>query len=128
MSSFGISGTNAHMILEQASEASEAPEVSAGGVVPWLLSGRTEEALLDQVARLTEFVESAPELTPSAVATALASHRTAFGQRKAVVGSTRQELLDALRADTGVSGEAVAGRTVFVFPGQGSQWIGMAAG
>ncbi|MFB8209354.1 SDR family NAD(P)-dependent oxidoreductase [Streptomyces sp. NPDC056010] len=127
VSSFGISGTNAHMILEQAPESS-LPEASAGGVVPWVVSGRTEEALREQVARLTEFVESAPEFTPSAVATALVSHRTVFGQRKVVVGSTRQELLDALRADAGASGEAVTGRTVFVFPGQGSQWIGMAAG
>ncbi|NEC07932.1 SDR family NAD(P)-dependent oxidoreductase, partial [Streptomyces sp. SID7909] len=128
VSSFGISGTNAHMILEQATPESSVPEFSAGGVVPWILSGRTEEALRDQVARLTEFVENAPELTPSAIAAALASHRTVFGQRKAVVGSTRQELLDALSADAGATGEAVAGRTVFVFPGQGSQWIGMATG
>nr|WP_265869922.1 type I polyketide synthase [Streptomyces drozdowiczii] len=128
VSSFGISGTNAHMILEQAPEAS-LPEVSAGGVVPWMVSGRTEEAVRDQVARLTEFVESASALAPSAVATALAAHRTVFGQRRVVVGSTRQELLDALRADAGASGEAVTGgKTVFVFPGQGSQWIGMAAG
>ncbi|MEU3228478.1 type I polyketide synthase, partial [Streptomyces sp. NPDC006976] len=127
VSSFGISGTNAHMILEQAPESS-LPEASVSGVVPWILSGRTEEALRDQVGRLAEFVESAPELAPGAVATALASHRTVFGQRKVVVGSTRQELLDALRADAGTAGEAVTGRTVFVFPGQGSQWVGMAEG
>ncbi|MFF3625591.1 SDR family NAD(P)-dependent oxidoreductase, partial [Streptomyces sp. NPDC002467] len=127
VSSFGISGTNAHMILEQA-PATDTVEASGSGVVPWILSARTEEALHEQVARLTEFVENASDLTPSAVATALSAHRTAFGQRTAVVGSTRRELLDALTAGTGVTSEAVTGRTVFVFPGQGSQWIGMAAG
>ncbi|XUL94496.1 SDR family NAD(P)-dependent oxidoreductase (plasmid) [Streptomyces galilaeus] len=139
VSSFGISGTNAHLILEQAPAGEPAPEPAApetdDTMLPWVLSARTEEALREQAARLAEFVEADPGPTPAAVGRALATTRTAFERRAVVVGSDRTGFLGSLDAFTSgeasanvVTGTAVAGKTVFVFPGQGSQWVGMARG
>ncbi|MFJ9567956.1 beta-ketoacyl synthase N-terminal-like domain-containing protein, partial [Streptomyces fuscichromogenes] len=131
VSSFGISGTNAHLILEQAPEAevAEAPPAGDGaGPVPWVLSGRTEDALREQAARLAEFVEADATVTPAAVARALVTTRSVFERRAVLVGGGREELLASLSAFAveGTAAEPVSGKTVFVFPGQGSQWVGMA--
>ncbi|WP_157420664.1 type I polyketide synthase, partial [Actinomadura kijaniata] len=135
VSSFGISGTNAHVILEQAPEtdpdpASAEPEEHTGPMA-WLLSARTEAALRDQAERLLEHLETNPDLNPAAVAATLAT-RTAFPRRVAVIGDDATGLTEALRAFTLhqphpqlIEGTATAGKTVFVFPGQGSQWAGM---
>ncbi|MEU2588747.1 beta-ketoacyl synthase N-terminal-like domain-containing protein, partial [Streptomyces avermitilis] len=141
VSSFGISGTNAHVILEQAPEP-EVPEAEGrpalSGPVPWLVSARTEAALRAQAARLAEHLAGRPEATPLDVGYSLARTRSAFEQRAVVVSADRDELIAGLRsvADSGDGAGAagvVAGRAttdsgvVFVFPGQGSQWVGMAA-
>ncbi|WP_151775829.1 type I polyketide synthase, partial [Streptomyces abyssomicinicus] len=144
VSSFGISGTNAHVILEQAPEPAlpqeppAEPESSSdeGGVaVPWLLSARSGEALRAQAKRLLSRVEAQPQLRSAEVAHALATTRTAFDHRAVVIGEDRDALLGALEAlargessNALVEGTATGtpGRTVFVFPGQGSQWVGMA--
>jgi acyl transferase domain-containing protein/NADPH:quinone reductase-like Zn-dependent oxidoreductase/acyl carrier protein len=149
VSAFGISGTNAHLIIEEppaspALPASPAPagDAVAGGapaiegkVVAWPVSARTPGALAGQAARLAQWVTARPELTPPAVAAGLAS-RSRFGCRAVVTGADRGELLAGLNAlaagraaATVVTGQAVPeGRTVtFVFPGQGAQWAGMGA-
>ncbi|MGW3109405.1 SDR family NAD(P)-dependent oxidoreductase, partial [Streptomyces sp. NPDC001100] len=138
VSSFGISGTNAHVVLEEA----PAPQPAAETVpderqpVPWVLSARTPEALRDQAVRLrTAALAAGPELSPVGVGHALATTRTLFEHRAVVVGDDRDRLLDGLTAlATGteaphlVTGRATSGKTVLVFPGQGSQWVGMARG
>ncbi|MFS4097611.1 type I polyketide synthase, partial [Streptomyces sp. AF1A] len=146
VSSFGISGTNAHVILEEAPQAPQAPEVPVEvaqgapvvvGSVPWVwpVSARGEEALRAQAARLLEFARAHPELEPGAVGHALVTGRAALPYRGVATGACREELEAGLRAladghdcphavTTGA--EATGGRTVFVFPGQGSQWAGMA--
>ncbi|MER8226512.1 type I polyketide synthase, partial [Streptomyces sp. NPDC094143] len=144
VSSFGGSGTNAHVVIEQAPsvEESEAPATERldverpGTVVPWLLSARSETALREQAQRLAERVQSA-DLRSADVAHTLATGRAALEERTVVVGADRDALLDALRAVargeqpahtarglTTSPGEAVD--PVFVFPGQGAQWVGMA--
>ncbi|MFD0296795.1 SDR family NAD(P)-dependent oxidoreductase [Streptomyces sp. NPDC127118] len=135
VSSFGISGTNAHLILEQApAEQDNEPHEAApvAGPVPWVLSARSGAALREQAARLAGFVTDRPDLEPAAVGSALVHARTAFDHRAVVVGTDRDELLRAVQdladADALAEGATASGRTVFVFPGQGSQWIGMAAG
>ncbi|WP_203721047.1 type I polyketide synthase, partial [Paractinoplanes brasiliensis] len=126
VSAFGISGTNAHVILEEAAPepAVQSPAVS---VVPWLLSARSEQALREQAAELREFVLARPELDLARVGRTLAWGRAALPHRAVVVGTGRDELLAAL-ADVdsvrGVAGSG-AGGAVFVFPGQGAQWVGM---
>ncbi|MDI5969358.1 SDR family NAD(P)-dependent oxidoreductase [Streptomyces sp. SL13] len=141
VSSFGVSGTNAHVILE-APPATDTPHetapgtgvVGAGGVVPWALSGRSDEAVRAQAARLLEYVEGAPALRPVDVGWSLAVSRTAFDHRAVVVGGGREELISALRAVAGgapgvVRGPARSGdRLGVLFTGQGAQRVGMARG
>nr|WP_241911122.1 type I polyketide synthase [Streptomyces sp. DH-12] len=140
VSSFGMSGTNAHVIIEEAPELRTEPEASdagtaapAPGTVPWVLSGRTEAALRAQAARLLTAVAEDPA-SPADVGFSLASTRAHLPHRAVVVGDTREALLDGLSAVAegrgaagvveGAAGEP--GRVAFVFPGQGSQWQGMA--
>ncbi|MCQ8836647.1 acyltransferase domain-containing protein, partial [Streptomyces malaysiensis] len=137
VSSFGISGTNAHVIVEEAPAVAE----SGGGrgelpVVPWVLSGRSGAALRGQAERLAAFVESRPEVSLADVGASLVNGRAVHEHRAVVAGAGRDELLDAVRAlargtteGAAVVGERddAASRVVFVFPGQGAQWVGMAA-
>nr|WP_267887813.1 type I polyketide synthase [Streptomyces sp. NBRC 109706] len=121
VSSFGISGTNAHVILEQAPNSEPTPRsvVSpAPGLVPWLVSAKTEGALRAQVARLRSFVGERPELDPVDVGWSLATTRAALEHR--VVLAADGDVLA-----TGTAGE---GRTAFLFTGQGSQRAGMGQG
>ncbi len=134
VSSFGISGTNAHVILEQAPPAVvDAEPAPSQPAVPWVLSGRSDAAVRAQAARLAAHVTEHPELDAADVAYSLAGSRAVFEHRAVVVGTDRDELLAATNAladgDPGaLRGAAdVDGRTVFVFPGQGAQWVGMGA-
>ncbi|MFD0378467.1 type I polyketide synthase [Streptomyces sp. NPDC127112] len=141
VSAFGMGGTNAHVILEQAPEAPAAPRPAAGSapaprVLPWVLSARSEPALREQAARLRELVAADPSLRAADVGHSLATTRSRFEHRAVVLGTGRDEALDALGllAAGGEQARVVrgtatgpAGPVVFVFPGQGSQWQGMGA-
>ncbi|MFE0463932.1 beta-ketoacyl synthase N-terminal-like domain-containing protein, partial [Kitasatospora sp. NPDC058965] len=128
VSSFGVSGTNAHVIIEQApAEPAAATEPAAPQSLPFLVSARSPEALRAQAGRLVELL--AGEVEPAAVAHALATARGAMEERAVAVGDPAG--LRALALDEPhpalVRGRAdEVGRTVFVFPGQGTQWLGMA--
>ncbi|MFC3352375.1 beta-ketoacyl synthase N-terminal-like domain-containing protein, partial [Streptomyces echinoruber] len=129
VSSFGISGTNAHVILEEApvAETADAPDTpDRGVVVPWPVSARTPAALAEQCARIAALVTERA-LSPIDVGWSLASGRTAFEHRCVVVGSDLSALVAGLD-EPSVTGVAPASPVspVFVFPGQGSQWVGMA--
>ncbi|AUH44533.1 type I polyketide synthase [Streptomyces sp. CMB-StM0423] len=140
VSAFGISGTNAHVILEQGpapAEPEERTDEDGPRTALWTLSARTGEALRARAAELAEAVRT--ELPPAAgdVGWSLATTRAAFDERAVVLGGDAAELaegLAALAADRGsprvVRGSAVSGaaRPVFVFSGQGAQWPGMAVG
>ncbi len=131
VSSFGISGTNAHVIVEAAPE--EPRETSpAPVVVPWVLSAKSLSALGSQAARLAAHINADDALDVADVAWSLAGRAT-FEHRAVVVGGDREKLLAGLDELAGdnlgpsiVRGAALpAGKHVFVFPGQGSQWVGM---
>ncbi|MFJ1797217.1 acyltransferase domain-containing protein, partial [Kitasatospora griseola] len=128
ISAFGISGTNAHVVIEApAEEPVEVPTESAGGLAPWVLSARSEAALREQARRLAAFTAAHPEVGPAAVGGALAA-RTVFEHRAVVVGDAAA--LDALAGGGTAPGLVTGiarpvGRSVFVFPGQGAQWVGM---
>ncbi|GAA0970201.1 hypothetical protein GCM10009576_009470 [Streptomyces rhizosphaericus] len=154
ISAFGIGGTNAHTIIEQAPEAEEPepadPQAGAGGepapaassVVPWLVSGKGEAALRAQAERLhasltAQGASQDNDLALASVADigySLAVSRSALEHRAVVIGEDRDSLLRGLQAVA--QGEIAPGvvkgqtvkrpRTVFVFPGQGAQWAGMA--
>ncbi|WP_343239960.1 type I polyketide synthase [Streptomyces sp. SID12488] len=150
VSSFGISGTNAHVVLEQAEEYDEecaAGEADAQGtfgeeirtaapaLVPWQLSAADPLALRAQAERLHDAVVAHPDLDPAALALPLATARASLAHRAVIVGAGRDELLaglDALRgtgpAETGrvVTGTAAPGTGLaFLFTGQGAQRAAM---
>lgn len=140
VSSFGFGGTNAHVIVEEAGSVgadtvSGRADVggSGGGVVAWVISGKTASALAAQAGRLGRYVRARPALDVVDVGYSLVSTRSVFDHRAVVVGQTRDELLAGLagvvagRPEAGVVcgvGKPV-GKTAFVFAGQGSQWLGM---
>ncbi|WP_344898640.1 beta-ketoacyl synthase N-terminal-like domain-containing protein, partial [Actinomadura meridiana] len=139
VSSFGMGGTNCHLVLGGPPEESPRAAGTAPEVVPWLLSGRSRKAVGAQAAKLLSFLDERPDLTAAGIAAALATTRTAFAHRAAVVGAGRDALTAALRALAAAPGEApavpddvvtLAGRTTgggpaFLFTGQGAQRVGM---
>ncbi|MEY9966933.1 acyl transferase domain-containing protein/acyl carrier protein [Streptacidiphilus sp. MAP12-16] len=140
VSSFGISGTNAHAVLEQAPAEEDAGPTGQressvrAAALPFPLSGRSEAALRAQAARLRERVHADPRLEPVDVAYSLATSRASLEHRAVVVAGDRDEFLrglDALASGSGaaqlVQGTAAEGRTAFLFAGQGSQRLGMGA-
>jgi NAD(P)-dependent dehydrogenase (short-subunit alcohol dehydrogenase family) len=134
VSSFGISGTNAHVLLEEGDPLT-GPEPAEPTTVPVVLSARTPEALPAQARALHAHLLDAPDLGPADLAGPLTAVRSAFEYRAAVVTADRQTLLDSLAAlgdpqavaPAGTAtGRAADGRVAMLFPGQGSQWAGMA--
>ncbi|MEU1802809.1 beta-ketoacyl synthase N-terminal-like domain-containing protein, partial [Streptomyces sp. NPDC019937] len=156
VSSFGISGTNAHVIIEQAPDSQTETEAARAvaptvlpNAVPVVLSGRTRDALRAQAARLLSSLgaDAATDVDVANEADAghgvldtafsLATSRSAFAHRAAFVASDRDEIiagLTALATDQSAPGlvhgaewgaERGAGKSAFLFSGQGAQRIGM---
>ncbi len=131
VSAFGVSGTNAHVVLEEPDAADRAPAAAAdgtrppGGALPWVVSGRTAQALRTQALRLHDWLTRHPELHPLDTAYSLATTRTAFAHRAVAVGTDRGELLAqlaALAGETPAAGTVTGstpggGRAAFVLPG-----------
>jgi acyl transferase domain-containing protein/NAD(P)-dependent dehydrogenase (short-subunit alcohol dehydrogenase family)/acyl carrier protein len=150
VSSFGISGTNAHVIIEEPPSASVPSRQSAAvggmrgeahttavasGPALWPISGRGKAALRAQALRVREHAKRHPELGQADIGLSLGS-KPAFEDRAVVLGRTREQLLSGLdslaRGEsaagliTGTAARASGGGTAWLFPGQGSQWSGMA--
>ncbi len=138
VSSFGMGGTNCHVVLGEA----PAPQVPTAplrpgpldGVIPWVVSGRTDATLRAQARALLAELERRPELETADVGYSLASTRTRFRHRAVILGADRAELLAGVAALAAgepspqvVEGVAASGRdgAVFLFPGFGSQWPAM---
>ncbi|MFF7840918.1 type I polyketide synthase [Streptomyces ossamyceticus] len=145
VSSFGISGTNAHVILEQAPEEPDpgvAPEPSdtapfaAPPLLPWPLTARSRAALRDRARDLHRHLTDTVDASAADVARTLATTRAPLEHRAVALAPDRDGLLDLLEgAAEGAAPQGLVtghhpapepARTVFVFPGQGSQWAGMA--
>ncbi|ODR04079.1 polyketide synthase [Mycobacterium sherrisii] len=132
VSSFGISGTNAHVIIESAPADQPRATGPVPTVLPWALSAKSLSSLQSQATRLADHLDAHPDLEMADVAWSLAGRAT-FEHRAVIVGRDRDELLAGLHELTGdgvggavIRGAALpAGKHVFVFPGQGSQWVGM---
>ncbi|MFC8130325.1 SDR family NAD(P)-dependent oxidoreductase [Streptomyces sp. NPDC057302] len=138
VSAFGVSGTNGHIILEQAEPAPAAPapvEQPDDRTLAWALSARDTAALCEQAARLVATVDARPELSPVDIAATLATGRAALDQRAVVLGTGTPELRAGLEAlaegavtPRTVRGAPDGGRLAVLFSGQGSQRIGMGRG
>lgn len=128
VSSFGFSGTNAHVVLEEAPGEAEGPPPDENeAAVPVIVSARTERALRAQLDRLGRFVEQRPSMRTSELARALSTTRTHFEKRAGASVRSREELLTVLRERRFVEGEARRGAPAFLFTGQGSQRARMGA-
>ncbi|MER7826726.1 type I polyketide synthase [Streptomyces sp. NPDC096097] len=140
VSAFGVSGTNAHVILEQAPPAGEPaelpdarPSVLGSPALPWVLSAKSGQALREQAARLLDRMPDAPAAD---IGRSLVTTRATWEERAVVLADDTGAHLPALGALARGEGDPrvvrgtadTRGRTVFVFPGQGAQWAGMAAG
>ncbi len=124
VSSFGVSGTNAHVILEQAPAATEdapAEDSALPGVIPWALSGRSAAALADQRARLLSFIERNPGTRPADIGHSLAAGRSVFEYRSVLLAGATADTEPTVLAD----GVADEGLLAVLFSGQGSQRLGM---
>ncbi len=138
VSSFGVSGTNAHIIVEEAPAADETPAAAAGTAapaVPVLLSARTEAAVRAQAERLRRHLVADPGLSPLDIGHSQLTSRAALEHHAVLVAADREELVGELAAfavgevteRTAQGRPATTGaKPVFVFPGQGAQWEGMA--
>ncbi|MEE6179163.1 type I polyketide synthase [Mycobacterium sp. 050134] len=141
VSSFGMGGTNAHMIVADP-PVRPAPAQTVGALadpepaVAWVVTARSARSLADQAERLAQRVAGVTAPRAGDVAWSLATTRTRFEHRAVLVGRDRQALTQALAelssgratADTATGVSREAGKTVFVFPGQGAQRLGMGAG
>jgi len=131
VSSFGVGGTNAHVVIEEAPEPEPTPAATGPQVLR--LSARTPTALARSAERLADHLERHPGLSLADVAHTLRVGRKAFGQRLAVVAATLPEAVQRLR-DPQAAGTsrgtppAQRHRLAFVFPGQGAQYAGMGSG
>jgi acyl transferase domain-containing protein len=129
VSSMGVGGTNAHIIVEQPPTRTEPDRTRTKEV--FLLTARSEPAMASLSRNLAEHVETLPDRALESVAQTLALGRRPLKLRRALVAGTTAELCAALRsaaASTTVLPGAVPPEVAFVFPGQGTQYPGMAAG
>ncbi|MFV2022767.1 SDR family NAD(P)-dependent oxidoreductase, partial [Micromonospora sp. LOL_023] len=132
VSSFGISGTNAHVVIEEGDpDPAPGADCPADGPVPVPLSARSAQAVRDLAARLIDRFDAVPQESPTAVAATLAAARSAMDHRAALVVTSRADLVDGLRrlaggrSGPGVwQGENTAGGIALLFTGQGSQRLG----
>ncbi|WP_417281598.1 SDR family NAD(P)-dependent oxidoreductase [Amycolatopsis halotolerans] len=126
VSSFGISGTNAHVILEQAPAIPVERPSETQTIVPVALSGRSAAAVRGQAARLRSWL--AEGVSVAEIARSLAATRASLEHRAVVVAETAAELadgLDALASGDAPTGQVVDGKLAFLFSGQGAQRVGM---
>lgn len=151
VSSFGFSGTNAHIIIEQAPQPAAqpapqsalqsalqepapvpAPPVIAPPALPYVLSAKSPRALRVQAGSIAALLAETPGLDPLDLAYSLATTRSALRQRAVVVAADREELISGLASLAEDGGHAILGakdegRIAFMFTGGGAQRIGMAS-
>jgi acyl transferase domain-containing protein len=136
VSGFGISGTNAHVLIEEgpAAESPAPPPVPVRSAELLVLSAKTPEALRAAAGRLKRHVNANPEASLADLSFSLMTTRAPMETRLALAVSSREELSEALAAAATGEDAAAPGtdelrgtrpRVAFVFPGQGSQWLGM---
>ncbi|MFC0111199.1 type I polyketide synthase [Kibdelosporangium aridum] len=132
VSSFGISGTNAHTVIEEAPDAPATVTVTERTLVPWVLSGKSVDAVRSQAVKLRARVLDDPELGSVDVGWSLATSRAALEHRAVVLAADATSaiaeltaLADGTSSPGVVEGAVAKGKLAFLFTGQGAQRIGM---
>ncbi|MFB8419259.1 amino acid adenylation domain-containing protein [Streptomyces albidoflavus] len=133
VSSFGIGGTNAHLILEQPPHPAAPPAPEPAAPAPLVLSGRTPQALRDQARRWADWLTAHPGTSLTDLVWTSTRRRRHFAERASVTGADLPAVVEGLNAlaadrpDPSVTlATARPGKVAFVFPGQGTDWPGMA--
>ena len=128
VSSFGVGGTNVHVVLEEyaAPAAQNAAPARPAQLITW--SARSAGSAQQYAQRLAQHWQQTPTITPVDVAATLHATRPAFTQRGFVVAGTAEEAILALPAAPIAPAAPAPGETVFLFPGQGAQYVGMGRG
>jgi amino acid adenylation domain-containing protein len=132
VSSFGVGGTNVHVVLEEYAAPAVPPAAAAGlparpaQLIGW--SARSVGSAQAYAQNLAQHWQQAPALTPAEVAATLHATRPAFAQRGFVVAGTAAEAIVALPGAPIAAAAPAAAETVFLFPGQGAQYVGMGRG
>ena len=126
VSSFGVGGTNAHVVIEEGPMVTASP--AAADPRLWLLpvSARTPEATLQRAHDLADHLEQHPHLPLADVAATLMRGRRAMEHRLSVVAASTADAVSRLRSAKSATAALARPRLVFLFPGQGSQHPGMA--
>ncbi len=130
VSSFGIGGTNAHAVLEEAPPVESSKETRPYQML--VLSAKTSTALEAATSDLAAYLESHKDVNLADVAYTLQVGRREFSHRRVIVGKDPEDALDSLhsldvkRVVTGFQ-EPKSRPVVFMFPGQGAQYVNMAA-
>ncbi|WP_439595340.1 SDR family oxidoreductase [Falsiroseomonas sp.] len=125
VSSFGFSGTNAHVVAAEAPPRAPAPAVAPPFLL--LLSAKDAPALARRAADLAEWLEAHPTADLGDVAFTLAMGRSHFGQRMAVIGADRAALVAGLRGASGTGSAALQARAARYLAGEdpdGAEWHG----
>lgn len=127
VNSFGIGGTNAHVVLEEAPVATLSPTDDDWQLLP--LSARSEQAVREQANLLADYLEAHPDTNLADAAFTLQTGRKNFGYRAAAVGRDIAGAVEQLRAIKPASAVADMrddrAEVVFMFPGQGAQYLQM---
>jgi amino acid adenylation domain-containing protein len=131
VSSFGVGGTNVHVVLEEYAAPAAQPVVVAlkerpAQLITW--SARSAGSAKNYAQRLARYWQQVPALMPAEVAATLYATRPAFAQRGFVVAGTAEEAILALPSAPITAAATAPTETVFLFPGQGAQYVGMGHG
>lgn len=127
VSAFGFGGTNAHLVLEEAPNTKKSKTSKSQHVL--ILSAKTESALASQANQLTHYLKKYPDTDLANASYTLARGRKYFQKRQFVVGSNVDEIITVLKkSKNSITQAQEKNRLVFLFPGQGAQYVGMAEG
>lgn len=128
VSSFGIGGTNAHVIIEEAPKPHEASAKKEYYVFPF--TAKTQTSLFKNMEQVVDWLKNIDDSSLGSIATTLQTGRECFSVRKAVVSSSIEELLSRLQSviEEDKAEKSTVKPIYFLVTGQGSQYVNMAKG